>query len=64
MKRPLAHADGGLGASIGADLLNLPKIQGLGVPVGSTGGAGAFDGIFLTGIIAVLIASASAGRRG
>jgi len=61
---PLAYAGGSLGALIGADLLNLPKIQGLGAPVASIGGAGTFDGIFLTGIIAVLIASASAGRRG
>jgi hypothetical protein len=37
-------------------LLNLGKIQGLGAPVASIGGAGKFDGIFLTGIIAVLLA--------
>ncbi len=39
-----------------ADLLNLGKIQGLGAPVASIGGAGTFDGIFLTGILAVLLA--------
>jgi len=61
---PLAYASGSLGALIGADLLNLPKIEGLGAPVASIGGAGTFDGIFLTGVIAVLIASVSAGRRG
>jgi hypothetical protein len=32
-------------------------VQGLGAPVASIGGAGTFDGIFLTSIIAVLIAS-------
>jgi hypothetical protein len=32
-------------------------VQGLGAPIASIGGAGTFDGIFLTGILAVLIAS-------
>jgi uncharacterized membrane protein len=41
---------------IGADLLNLDKLHGLGVPVASIGGAGTFDGIFVTGIVAVLLA--------
>jgi uncharacterized membrane protein len=44
---------------IGADLLNLGNIRGLGAPVASIGGAGTFDGIFLIGIVAVLIASLS-----
>jgi hypothetical protein len=35
------------------------KLQGLGAPVASIGGAGTFDGVFLTGILAVLIASVS-----
>ncbi len=52
----LAYVSGSLGTLIGADLLNLGKIQGLGAPVASIGGAGTFDGIFLTGIIAVLLA--------
>jgi hypothetical protein len=38
-------------------LLNLGKVQGLGAPVASIGGAGTFDGIFLTGILGVLLAS-------
>jgi uncharacterized membrane protein len=54
---PLAYISGSLGTLIGADILNLPKVQGLAVPVASIGGAGTFDGIFLTGIIAVLLAS-------
>src|SRR5215471_13284380 len=54
---PLAYIAGSLGTLIGADLLNLGRIQGLGAPVASFGGAGTFDGIFLTGILAVLIAS-------
>lgn len=59
---PLAYIGGSLGALIGADLLNLDAIRGLGAPVASIGGAGTFDGVFLTGIIAVLIASLSRGR--
>ncbi|MGP0060321.1 MAG: DUF1614 domain-containing protein [Beijerinckiaceae bacterium] len=54
---PLAYISGSLGTLIGADLLNLDKVQGLGEPVASIGGAGTFDGIFITGIVAVLLAS-------
>jgi uncharacterized membrane protein len=50
---------GSLGTLIGADLLNLGAIRGLGAPVASIGGAGTFDGIFLTGIMAVLLAGFS-----
>jgi uncharacterized membrane protein len=53
----LAYASGSVGTLIGADLLNLDKVAGLGAPVASIGGAGTFDGIYLTGILAVLIAS-------
>jgi uncharacterized membrane protein len=52
----LAYISGSLGTLIGADLLNLGKVQGLGAPVASIGGAGTFDGIFLTGVIAALLA--------
>ena len=52
----VAYVSGVLGTLIGADLLNLSKIKGLGAPVASIGGAGTFDGIFLTGIVAVLLA--------
>mgnify|MGYP005811956869 CR=1 FL=1 len=54
---PLAYISGSLGTLIGADLLNLDKVQGLGAPVASIGGAGTFDGIFVTGVLAVLLAS-------
>ncbi len=53
----LAYIGGSMGTLIGADLLNLDKISGLGAPVAAIGGAGTFDGIFLTGVLAVLIAS-------
>lgn len=52
----LAYIAGSLGTLIGADLLNLNAIQGLGAPIASVGGAGTFDGIFLTGVLAVLLA--------
>src|SRR5579872_163022 len=53
---PLAYIGGSMGTLIGADLSNLDKITGLGAPIASIGGAGTFDGIFLTGILAVLLA--------
>jgi uncharacterized membrane protein len=53
----VAYISGSMGTLIGADLLNIGKLQGMGAPVASIGGAGTFDGIFLTGILAVIIAS-------
>jgi uncharacterized membrane protein len=66
---PLAYVAGSLGTLIGADLLNLGRIQGLGAPVASIGGAGTFDGVFVAGILAVLLAAIPRGgarrpRRG
>ncbi len=52
----VAYISGSIGTLIGADILNLNKIKNLGAPVASIGGAGTFDGIFLNGIIAVLLA--------
>ena len=60
---PLAYIGGSMGTLIGADLLNLDKITNLGAPVASIGGAGTFDGIFLTGILAVLLAGIAAPSR-
>lgn len=54
---PLAYAGGSLGVLVGADLMNFDKLRGLGTPVLSIGGAGTFDGIFLTGVFSVLLAS-------
>jgi len=59
----LAYIGGSLGTLIGADLLNLGNISGIGAPVASIGGAGTFDGIFLTGILAVLLASLTTPRQ-
>lgn len=52
----LAYAAGSLGTLLGADVANLYRIRELGAPAVSIGGAGTFDGIFLTGILAVLLA--------
>lgn len=53
---PLAYIAGTLGVIIGADLLRLKDIRHMGTPIASIGGAGTFDGIFITGIVAVLLA--------
>jgi len=60
---PLAYIGGSMGTLIGADLMNLDKIGSLGAPVASIGGAGTFDGIFLTGILAVLLAGLASPSR-
>jgi uncharacterized membrane protein len=52
----VAYVSGVFGTLIGADLMNLSKLGDLGAPVASIGGAGTFDGVFLTGIAAVLLA--------
>ena len=56
---PLAYISGSFGTLIGADLLNLRSVQALGAPVASIGGAGTFDGIFVTGLLALLYAGFS-----
>jgi uncharacterized membrane protein len=53
---PLAYISGTLGVLIGADLLHIKDIKQMGSPFASIGGAGSFDGIFLTGIVAALLA--------
>lgn len=53
---PLAYISGTLGVLIGADLLRMKDIARLGTPYASIGGAGTFDGIFITGIVAALLA--------
>lgn len=53
----IAYVAGTLGTLIGADLLHLKDVSDKGATMLSIGGAGTFDGIFLTGIITALIAS-------
>lgn len=63
----LAYAGGTMGTLLGADILNLANpdvlaaLAGEGATVLSIGGAGIFDGIFITGVLSVLLA-AYAGR--
>lgn len=56
MSAPLAYISGTTGVLIGADLLRLKDIRSMGAPFASIGGAGTFDGIFITGVVAVLLA--------
>jgi uncharacterized membrane protein len=51
----IAYVGGTLGALMGADILNLRNIPDLGAPVVSIGGAGSFDGIYLTGLISAVL---------
>jgi uncharacterized membrane protein len=52
---PTAYIAGVIGTLVGADLLNLNKINRMGRGVMSIGGAGVFDGIFLVGVFAVIL---------
>jgi uncharacterized membrane protein len=52
----LAYMSGVLGVLIGADLMRIKNIAQLGRSIAVIGGAGTFDGIFLTGLIAALLA--------
>ncbi|WFN33577.1 DUF1614 domain-containing protein [Methanogenium sp. S4BF] len=53
---PIAFAGGTMGTLIGADLLNWRHLDKIGAPMVSIGGAGTFDGIFLSGILAAFLA--------
>ena len=55
-RAPLAYVGGTLGVLIGADLLRLNDIRKLGGPFAAIGGAGTFDGVYVTGLLAVLLA--------
>jgi uncharacterized membrane protein len=52
----IAFVAGTLGCLIGADILNMPQVARMHAPVVSIGGAGTFDGVFVSGIIAALLA--------
>ena len=51
----IAYVGGTLGTLIGADLLNLGRLPELRAPAVSIGGAGTFDGIYITGLASVLL---------
>lgn len=52
----VAYIAGVSGVLLGADILRLGTVRELATPIASIGGAGTFDGIFITGLIAVLLA--------
>lgn len=52
----VAYVAGTVGCIIGADLLHLRSFGDMGAVNLSIGGAGTFDGIFLTGLLAALLA--------
>ncbi len=51
-----AYISGVLGTLIGADIVRLPQIRRLESAFLSIGGAGVFDGIYLVGLVSVLLA--------
>jgi uncharacterized membrane protein len=53
---PVAYVAGVAGPLIGADLLHLREIEESAVGMASIGGAGTFDGIVLSGIVAAYLA--------
>lgn len=53
---PIAFTAGILGPLIGADLLHLRDIEKITTGIASIGGAGTFDGIVLSGIVAAYLA--------
>ena len=60
---PLAYICGSLGTLLGADVLNLGLVTHMDAPVMSIGGAGTFDAIFITGLLAGLLASIGMRRQ-
>ncbi len=53
----MAFASGVFGTLIGADIMHLGSIRRVGPDFVSIGGAGTFDGILLTGVIATILAT-------
>ncbi len=55
MAPPVAFCAGVLGPVIGADFMNLKNIRQAHIGIASIGGAGTFDGIVLSGLLAVVL---------
>lgn len=51
----IAYVAGTVGTLLGADILNLRNLRDMGPGVMSIGGAGVFDGVFLSGIVAAFL---------
>src|SRR5581483_10711522 len=56
LRPPVAFVAGVLGPLIGADLMHLREIPQMATGMASIGGAGTFDGIVLSGIVAAYLA--------
>lgn len=56
VRAPVAFVGGVVGPLVGADLLHLKDISKISVGILSIGGAGTFDGIVLSGILAAFLA--------
>lgn len=54
---PVAFSAGVLGPLVGADLLHLKDVGKIGAGLASIGGAGTFDGIVISGLVATLLAT-------
>jgi uncharacterized membrane protein len=52
----VAYVGGTVGTLLGADLFHMNAVKNLGAASVSIGGAGTFDGVFLTGLLAALLA--------
>lgn len=52
---PIAFSAGVLGPLVGADLMHLDDIAEIGTGMASIGGAGTFDGVVLSGLVATLL---------
>lgn len=53
---PVAFVAGVAGPVVGADLLHMKDIHKISAGVASIGGAGTFDGIVLSGVVAAFLA--------
>ena len=53
----LAYVAGTIGTLVGADLTHLGWARRMEAPVVSIGGAGTFDGVFVSGVLAVLLSA-------
>ncbi len=51
----LAYISATMGTLLGADILHIKDLKKVHAPIASIGGAGTFDGVFLAGIIAVIL---------
>ncbi|MEJ2253352.1 MAG: DUF1614 domain-containing protein [Nitrospirota bacterium] len=52
----VAYISGVMGTLLGADIVRIPRFKELEAPFLSIGGAGVFDGIYLVGLVSVLLA--------